>query len=153
MERINAWNIYDLETQKACSSFAEDYRNFISDNKTERECVDAFVNEAEDHGYVELERAIQEKRTLKPGDKIYCAWMNKSLVLFEIGTEPMENGLNILGAHIDSPRLDIKQNPLFEKAGFGYLDTHYYGGIKKYQYVTMPLAIHGVIVKKDGETV
>ena len=85
MERINAWNIYDLETQKACSSFAEDYRNFISDNKTERECVDAFVNEAEDHGYVELERAIQEKRTLKPGDKIYCAWMNKSVVLFRIG--------------------------------------------------------------------
>lgn len=153
MERINAWNIYDLETQKACNDFAEDYRNFISDNKTERECVDAFVNEAEANGYVELQRAIEEKRALKPGDRIYCAWMNKSLVLFEIGTEPMENGLNILGAHIDSPRLDIKQNPLFEKAGFGYLDTHYYGGIKKYQYVTMPLAIHGVIVKKDGETV
>ncbi len=153
MERINAWNIYDLETQKACSSFAEDYRNFISDNKTERECVDAFVNEAEDHGYVELERAIQEKRTLKPGDKIYCAWMNKSLVLFEIGTEPMENGLNILGAHIDSPRLDIKQNPLFEKAGFGYLDTHYYGGIKKYQWTTIPLALHGLVVLRSGETV
>lgn len=153
MERNNAWNLYDLEKQKACNTFAEDYRNFISDNKTERECVDAFVNAAEANGYIELQRAIEEKKALKPGDKIYMAWMNKSLVLFEIGTEPMEHGLNILGAHIDSPRLDVKQNPLFEKAGFGYLDTHYYGGIKKYQYVTMPLAIHGVVVKKDGETV
>ena len=153
MELINAWNIYDLETQKACQNFAEDYRRFISDNKTERECVDAFVNEAEDHGYVELARAIEENKKLQPGDKVYLAWMNKSLVLFDIGTEPMEHGLNILGAHIDSPRLDVKQNPLFEKGGFGYFDTHYYGGIKKYQYVTLPLAIHGVIVKKDGETV
>ena len=153
MERLNAWTTYDLDTQKACLSFAEEYRQFISDNKTERECVDTFVNEAAKAGYVELCEAVKQKKELKPGDKVYCAWMNKSIVLFQIGTEPMENGLNILGAHIDSPRMDVKQNPLYEKGGFGYLDTHYYGGIKKYQFVARPLALHGVIVRTDGETV
>ena len=124
MERLNAWTTYDLDTQKACLSFADEYRQFISDNKTERECVDTFVNEAAKAGYVELCEAVKQKKELKPGDKVYCAWMNKSIVLFQIGTEPMENGLNILGAHIDSPRMDVKQNPLYEKGGFGYLDTH-----------------------------
>ena len=153
MERKNAWNTYDLKMQKECLDFAEEYRHFISDNKTERECVDTFVNAAEKAGYVELTRAIEEKRELKPGDKIYMAWMNKSLVMFQIGSEPMEHGLNILGAHIDSPRMDVKQNPVYEEGGFAYLDTHYYGGIKKYQFVALPLALHGVIVKKNGETV
>lgn len=153
MERINAWNTYDLEAQKKCLDFAEDYRQFISNNKTERECVDAFVNEAEKAGYVELSSAIESGKKLKAGDKIYMAWMNKSTVLFHIGKEPMEKGLNILGAHIDSPRMDVKQNPLYEKGGLGYLDTHYYGGIKKYQFVALPLALHGVVVKKNGETV
>ena len=157
MERENVWNTYDLEMQKSCLAFAEEYRKFISENKTERECVDAFVNAAEDAGFVELSRAMEEeKRTgkkLQPGDKVYMTWMNKSMVLFRLGERPMEEGVNILGAHIDSPRMDVKQNPLFEKGGYGYLDTHYYGGIKKYQFVARPLAIHGVIVKKDGETV
>ena len=157
MERVNVWNTYDLERQKNCFNFAEDYRRFISENKTERECVDSFVNAAEDAGYVELSRAIEEAekngKKLQPGDKVYMTWMNKSMVLFRLGTRPMEEGVNILGEHIDSPRMDVKQNPLYEKGGYGYLDTHYYGGIKKYQFVARPLAIHGVIVKKDGETV
>ena len=153
MDRINAWSTYDLDKQKLCMDFAEEYKEFLSNAKTERECIDFFVNEAERNGYVQLSSAVRENRKLKPGDKVYCVWMNKSMVLFEIGEEPIENGLNILGAHIDSPRLDIKQNPLYEDSDLAYLDTHYYGGIKKYQYVTLPLAIHGVVVKKNGDTV
>ncbi len=153
MERLNAWNTYDLEMQKACNELAADYMSFMDRSKTERECIDFFVNEAEKNGYTELSRAIAEKRRLRPGDGVYSVWMNKSMVLFRIGEQPLEEGMNILGAHIDSPRLDIKQNPLFEEGGFAMLDTHYYGGIKKYQYVTLPLAIHGVVVKKNGETV
>lgn len=135
MERENVWNTYDLEMQKSCLDFAEQYRVFLSENKTERECVDTFVNEAEAAGYVELSRAIAEHEKngtkLKAGDKVYMTWMNKSMVLFRIGTHALEEGVNILGAHIDSPRMDVKQNPLFEKGGFGYLDTHYYGGDRK----------------------
>ncbi len=153
MERLNAWNTYDLEMQKACNELAADYMSFMDRSKTERECIDFFVNEAEKNGYTELSRAIAEKKQLAPGDGIYSVWMNKSMVLFRIGEQPIEEGLNILGAHIDSPRLDVKQNPLFEEGGLAMLDTHYYGGIKKYQYVTLPLAIHGVVVKKSGETV
>jgi len=153
MERLNAWNTYDLEMQKACNELAADYMSFMDRSKTERECIDFFVNEAEKNGYTELSRAIAEKKRLRPGDGVYSVWMNKSMALFRIGEQPLEEGMNILGAHIDSPRLDIKQNPLFEEGGFAMLDTHYYGGIKKYQYVTIPLAIHGVIVKKNGETV
>ena len=115
--------------------------------------MDFFVAEAEKNGYIELSRAISEKKQLKAGDCVYSVWMNKSMVLFRIGEKPFEEGINILGAHIDSPRLDVKQNPVYEDGGLCYLDTHYYGGIKKYQYVTLPLAIHGVVVKKSGETV
>lgn len=153
MERLNAWNTYDLPMQDACMEFAKDYMNFLNEGKTERECVDYFVAEAEKNGYMELGRAIAENKQLKAGDCVYSVWMNKSMVLFRIGEKPFEEGINILGAHIDSPRLDVKQNPLYEDGGIGYLDTHYYGGIKKYQYVTLPLAIHGVVVKKTGETV
>ena len=153
MERTNAWNTYDPGEQRSCMDFADDYKDFLSQCKTERECIDRFVNEAEAGGYVELNRAIAENRKLSAGDRVYSVWMNKSIVLFEIGSEPLESGMNILGAHIDSPRLDVKQNPLYEDSGIAYLDTHYYGGIKKYQYVTLPLAIHGVIAKKNGETV
>lgn len=153
MERINVWDTYDLNMQKNCDDFCAGYMRFLNTCKTERECVDYFVNAAEEAGYIELARAIGEKRALKSGDRVYSVWMNKALVLFEIGKEPMEQGMNILGAHIDSPRLDIKQNPMYEDGGFCYLDTHYYGGIKKYQYVALPLAIHGVVVKKNGETV
>ena len=153
MERLNAWNTYDLAAQDACMTFAEGYKSFLDAGKTERECVDYFVEEAEKNGYIELGRAIAEGKELKVGDCVYSVWMNKSMVLFRIGEKPFEEGMNILGAHIDSPRLDVKQNPLYEDGGIGYLDTHYYGGIKKYQYVTLPLALHGVVVKKSGETI
>ena len=139
--------------QKSCMDLADDYKDFLDNGKTERECIDRFVNEAEKSGYIELSEAIREGKKLSAGDRVYSVWMNKSMVLFEIGSDPLENGLNILGAHIDSPRLDIKQNPMYEDSEIAFLDTHYYGGIKKYQYVTIPLAIHGVIVKKNGETV
>ena len=153
MKRENVWNTYDPEMQKKCMEFAEQYRIFLSENKTERECVDTFVNEAEAAGYRELSRVLAEGGKIKAGDKVYMTWMNKSMVMFRMGKRPLENGLNILGAHIDSPRIDVKQNPLYEKAEMAYLDTHYYGGIKKYQFVARPLAIHGVVVKKNGETV
>ena len=138
---------------RSCMDLSDDYKDFLDNGKTERECVDWFVNEAEKNGYIELSEAIKEGKRLSAGDRVYSVWMNKSMVLFEIGSDPFENGLNILGAHIDSPRLDIKQNPMYEDSDIAFLDTHYYGGIKKYQYVTIPLAIHGVIVKKSGETV
>jgi aspartyl aminopeptidase len=153
MERKNVWNTYDEKTGLACQAFAREYMDFLSECKTERECVDRAVNLAEDAGYVELSRVIAEGKKLEAGDRVYSVWMNKSIVLFEIGKQPMQEGLNILGAHIDSPRLDVKQNPLYEDGGLAYLDTHYYGGIKKYQYVAMPLSLHGVVVKKNGETV
>ena len=153
MERKNVWTLYDLELQKACNDFCESYKDFLNRCKTERECTDFFVNKAEDAGFRELSGLIAEGKKLQAGDKVYSVCMNKSIALFVIGSEPMEKGMNILGAHIDSPRLDVKQNPLYEDADLAYLDTHYYGGIKKYQYVTIPLALHGVIVKKDGETV
>ena len=126
---------------------------FLSDCKTERECVKDIVQRAKLAGYKSLEEVMEQKKRLKSGDKVYAVCMQKAVALFGIGTEPMEKGLNILGAHIDSPRLDVKQNPLYEDGDMAYLDTHYYGGIKKYQWVTLPLAIHGVVVKKDGSSV
>ncbi len=153
MERINVWSTYDLKTQKACDEFSRSYMDFLNEGKTERECVNRIVQMAEEAGFTELREAVRQGKKLCPGDKVYSIWMNKSAVLFRIGSDPIEQGMNILGAHIDSPRLDVKQNPLYESDGFAYLDTHYYGGIKKYQYVARPLAIHGVVVKKDGTTV
>lgn len=153
MERLNAWNTYDLTMQKACEDFASDYKDFLNKGKTEREVINQAVTAAENAGYIELNQAIAENKKLKPGDRVYMVWMNKTMVLFEIGKRPLEEGINILGAHIDSPRLDVKQNPLYEDGEMAYLDTHYYGGIKKYHYVARPLALHGVIVKKNGETI
>ncbi len=153
MNRINAWTTYNQTQLKAVDKFADDYKEFLDNSKTEREAIDTIVNEIEAAGYRELNTLIGTKQKLKKGDKVYSVWMNKSIIIFQMGSEPLEQGLNILGAHIDSPRLDVKQNPLYEDSGIAYLDTHYYGGIKKYQYVTIPLAIHGVIVKKDGTTV
>ena len=152
MDRVNVWNTFDAAARMACMDFAEGYKSFLSTNKTERECVDFFVSEAEKNGYIPLSDAIAGGRELTCGDRIYSVWQNKSMVMFEIGSRPLSEGLNIIGAHIDSPRLDVKQNPLYEDCDIAYFDTHYYGGIKKYQYVTMPLAIHGVVVKKSGET-
>ena len=152
MNRKNAWAAYSRERTRAAYDFAEEYKEFLNISKTERECVDTIVNEAEERGFVELARLIEDGKSLSAGDKVYAVWMNKSVILMKIGREPMEKGMNILGAHIDSPRLDVKQNPLYEDSGLAYLDTHYYGGIKKYLYVTLPLALHGVIVRKDGTT-
>ena len=149
----NVWEKYDSKQLKKLEKLCADYRDFLDNGKTERECIDTIVNCIEKSGYRELESVIKTGEKLVKGDKVYSVWMNKSIVMFMIGDKPMTEGMNILGAHIDSPRLDIKQNPLYEDGGFAYLDTHYYGGVKKYQWVTIPLAIHGVVVKKDGTTV
>lgn len=153
METKNTWKTYNDGQLKAVDTFADEYRSFLDAGKTERECVDLIVDMAEQQGYQELEKVMKAGGRLKKGDKVYSVCMNKSVAMFRIGERPMAEGMNILGAHIDSPRLDIKQNPLYEDGGFAYLDTHYYGGVKKYQWVAIPLAIHGVIVKKDGTTV
>lgn len=153
MEQKNTWETYNAKQLKEVDSFAREYMDFLDNGKTERECIDQIVNMAENAGYQELEALVKAGKKLKAGDKVYAVWMNKSIVLFQIGVKKMAEGMNILGAHIDSPRLDVKQNPMYEEGGFAYLDTHYYGGVKKYQWVTIPLAIHGVVVKKDGETV
>lgn len=153
MERKNAWKGYDEAKSAKVDALAKDYMDFLDNGKTERECVDTIVNQIEAAGYRELPELMKEGKKLSAGDKIYAVWMNKAVVMFQIGTKPMTEGLNILGAHIDSPRLDIKQNPLYEDSDFALLDTHYYGGIKKYQWVTLPLALHGVVAKKDGSIV
>ena len=153
MEHKNVWEKYDKKQLKAVDALSDAYRSFLDNGKTERECIDQIVNRIEKEGYIELEKLMKENKTLKAGDKVYSVCMNKSIVMYQIGKRSMVEGLNILGAHIDSPRLDIKQNPLYEDGGFAYLDTHYYGGVKKYQWVTLPLALHGVIVKKDGTTI
>ena len=153
MEKKNTWETYSHKQLKEAEAFAKEYMQFLDEGKTERECVDIIVNTIEKQGYQELSSVIKNKGKLKKGDKVYAVCMNKAIVMFRIGEKPMEEGMNILGAHIDSPRLDVKQNPLYEEGGFAYLDTHYYGGVKKYQWVTIPLALHGVIVKKDGTTV
>ena len=155
MERKNAWETYDEKSLKKLEKINAEYREFLDNGKTERECVDTIVNMIEAEGYRELEALIKEGKTIEKGDKVYSVCMNKAVVMFHIGKEPLANGMNILGAHIDSPRLDVKQNPLFEDPDkkFALLDTHYYGGVKKYQWVTIPLAIHGVVAKKDGTVV
>lgn len=150
MEREVAWNKYSNEEKEKVFQFSEDYRVFLSNCKTERECVNEFVKDAEAHGYRNLDDVIKNGETLKAGDTVYVSIMGKTLAMFKIGSEPLEKGMNILGAHIDSPRLDLKQNPLYEDTGLALLDTHYYGGVKKYQWVATPLAIHGVVAKKDG---
>lgn len=153
MERKNAWKDYTKKEIKEMEKLNQDYRKFLDQGKTERECVKTAVAMAEKAGYQNLEDIVAKGGSLKAGDKIYSVNMKKSIALFQIGRQPMEKGMAILGAHIDSPRMDIKQNPLYEDTELAYLDTHYYGGIKKYQWVTLPLAIHGVIVKHSGETV
>ena len=153
MERKNAWKSYTAEQLDELHYLCEGYKAYISDNKTERECCDSAVEMAREAGYVELGEAITAGKQLKAGDKVYVVNRGKSLMLVNLGTDDLEAGVNILGAHIDSPRMDLKQNPLEEKNDLLTLDTHYYGGIKKYQWVTIPLAIHGVVAKKDGSIV
>lgn len=153
MERKNAWLSYGEADETAMEKLAKDYRAFLDAGKTERECVTELVREAEANGYVNLETKLAAGEKIQPGDKVYAVGMKKIMTLFHVGQEPLEKGMNILGAHIDSPRLDVKQNPLYEDTDLAYLDTHYYGGVKKYQWVAIPLTIHGVIVKKDGSVV
>ncbi len=153
MERKNIWPAYDQEQLAELDRVNALYKACLDEGKTERECVRAAVRMAQEKGYRDIRELIRNQAQVKTGDKVYAVCMDKSIVLFNIGTRPLEEGMNILGAHIDSPRIDVKQNPLYESDEFAYLDTHYYGGIKKYQWVTLPLAIHGVIAKKDGEVV
>lgn len=153
MDRINAWTTYSDSDISDMDCLCDEYREFLNLGKTERECVKLIVKMAEDKGYKSLTDIIKNKEVVKSNDKIYNVCMGKTVALFNVGTEDMENGMAILGAHIDSPRMDVKQNPLYENGDFAYLDTHYYGGIKKYQWVALPLAIHGVVCKKDGRTI
>lgn len=153
MEREVAWKKYDEAQLAEMGALAADYIDFISDNKTERECAAASIELAEKAGYRSLDEAVRQGRALVPGDKVWACDHGKAVILVQLGRAPLAEGANILGAHIDSPRLDLKQNPLYESNGFAFLDTHYYGGIKHYQWVTLPLALHGVIAKKDGTVV
>lgn len=153
MKRVNAWTRCDSVKQTKVMEFCEGYRKFLSDCKTERECTVRSIEIAREHGYVNLEDIIKSGKTLKPGDKVYAVNKGKSLVMFNIGKEDIESGMKILGAHIDSPRLDIKQNPLYEDEELVLMDTHYYGGIKKYQWTAIPLALHGVVALTDGSVI
>jgi aspartyl aminopeptidase len=143
------WEKYNAKAMKDVMAVSEDYKSFLNAAKTEREAVDETIRLARKEGFKEF----KEVRKVKAGDKIYFNNRGKSIALFVIGKKPMEDGLNILGAHIDSPRIDLKQNPLYEDNGLVLMDTHYYGGIKKYQWVALPLAMHGVVCKKDGKTI
>ena len=153
MERPNAWKNYTKTDLKKVEATAAEYRGFIDNGKTERECAALITGMLEKAGYVSLDKAVGEKKSMKPGDKVYLNKMGKAVLTFQIGKRPLAEGMNIVGAHIDSPRVDLKQNPLYEDGDFALADTHYYGGIKKYQWVARELALHGVVVKKDGTAV
>ncbi|MDO4547729.1 MAG: aminopeptidase [Clostridia bacterium] len=153
MQKKSSWLKYTVEQRDFLEGLSRDYRAFLDAGKTERECVAEAVEQAEKRGFVNLEARLKSPGALKPGEKIYVNCMDKSLALFVTGKRPLEEGLNVIAAHIDSPRLDAKPNPIGEEEGICYLDTHYYGGIKKYQWLAMPLAMHGVAVRKDGSRV
>ncbi len=153
MKRENVWKTYSEEQIGELEALSLRYRAFLDAGKTERECVKETVRIAKEHGYVDLNDVIADGKKLEAGDKVYAVFMDKMIALFHIGRNLLRDGMRILGAHIDSPRLDLKQNPLYEDTELAYLDTHYYGGVKKYQWVTIPLAIHGVVAKKDGTLV
>ncbi len=146
----NLWGKYTKDQTNDLNTFCEGYKDFLSTCKTERECINWTIKKAEAFGYKSLKALMEQNATLKPGDKVYSVNMDKSILLFVVGKQPIEKGINIVGAHIDSPRLDLKAKPLYESQGFCLLDTHYYGGIKKYQWTCLPLALHGVVVRKDG---
>lgn len=153
MKKDNLWLVYNEEDKKKLNEVCSRYKTCLDEGKTERECVAQAIAMAEKKGYKELYSTLAKGEAVKAGDKFYAVKMNKCAVFFQIGKKPMSEGMRILGAHIDSPRIDVKQNPLYEKDGFAYFDTHYYGGIKKYQWTAIPLAIHGVVVKKDGTSI
>lgn len=149
MIKLHTINTYSESLIKKSHDFAEEYKLFLDNSKTERECTSEIEKMLISEGFVKLDTYITENKEVSVGDKIYSVNMNKSIVIYKIGKDSILNGMNIVTAHMDSPRIDIKQNPLYEEGGFAYFDTHYYGGIKKYQWVTMPLAIHGIVIKKD----
>lgn len=153
MEREAAWKKYDEASLDELEALAVDYIDFISENKTEREYAAAAIAAAEDAGYDSLADCIAAGTPVGPGSKLWACAQGKAVILVHVGAAPISEGMNILGAHIDSPRLDIKQNPLYETNDFALLDTHYYGGIKNYQWTALPLALHGVVAKTDGEVV
>ena len=153
MKKELAWDKYDESEVKKVFTLSDEYIKFMSKCKTERECVNEFIKLADKAGFKNLDNVVKNNETLKAGDKVYANNMGKTLAMFVVGKEGFEKGLKILGAHIDSPRLNLKQNPLYEDTELAMMETHYYGGVKKYQWVTIPLAIHGVIVKKDGTSV
>ncbi|GHU42431.1 M18 family aminopeptidase [Clostridia bacterium] len=153
MEKKNAWEKYQGNKKDKVFAFAQDYKTFISTCKTERECVTELIAQAKEAGFKDLKQVIEKGKKIKEGSKLYVQNMGKVLILFVMGKKPLTAGVNFLGAHVDSPRLDIKQNPLYEDSELALLDTHYYGGVKKYQWVTLPLALHGVVVKKDGTVI
>ena len=153
MERKNAWKNYNEADLAQVEDIAVRYRDFLDNGKTERECVSGAVKLAEAKGYRDLAGIIKEETRLTAGDKVYVNVMGKAIVLFHLGKAPLAEGMNIVGAHVDSPRIDLKQNPLYEDSDFAYMDTHYYGGIKKFQWLAQPLALHGVVAKKDGTVV
>ena len=153
MEREVAWKKYDEASLDELEALAVDYIDFISENKTERECAAAAIAAAEDAGYDSLADCIAAGTPVGPGSKLWACAQGKAVILVHVGAAPISEGMNILGAHIDSPRLDIKQNPLYETNDFALLDTHYYGGIKNYQWTALPLALHGVVAKTDGAVV
>lgn len=146
----NIWEKYSQSKLDKMEKFCNSYKDFISNCKTERECIDFFTNIAQKNGFINLEKALAENTKLKQGDKVYSVNMGKAMLLMVIGSEPMVKGLNIIGSHIDSPRLDLKATPVYENNELCMFDTHYYGGIKKYQWTALPLALHGTVVKKDG---
>ncbi len=153
MKTDNLWLKYTEEDMTKVKEVCDRYKQCLDNGKTERECVSQVVKMAQQQGYRELHSVIEQGGRPVAGDKLYAVQMDKSVVLFQMGKKPVSQGMRILGAHIDSPRIDVKQNPLYESDGFAYLDTHYYGGIKKYQWTTIPLALHGVAVKKDSTVV
>lgn len=153
MKRENRWKTYSKEQLQDLNALCEDYKDTMSRCKTEREFAEEAVARAEKAGFRDLKKLVESGESLKAGDKVYAVWMKKTVILYVIGKKPLQEGMRILGAHIDSPRLDLKQHPLYEDTELAFLDTHYYGGIKKYQWTTIPLAIHGVIAKKDGSVV
>ena len=153
MEKKYIWDKFSADDKIAVEKTAAKYKECISACKTERECIRRAVSMAEAAGFRNINSVIEQGGKIEAGDKVYAVYNEKTMALYNIGTDPIEDGMNILGAHVDSPRIDVKQNPLYENTGFAYFDTHYYGGIKKYQWVTIPLAIHGVVVKRDGTKV
>jgi len=153
MERPNAWTTYNETDLAALESLSKRYRTYLDNGKTERECVKETIKLAKANGYTDLNDAIKAGMPLKPGAKVYADCMGKAIMLFHLGEKPLTEGVNIVGAHIDSPRMDLKQNPFYEDTDLAFGDTHYYGGIKKYQWVARALALHGVVAKKDGTVV